>query len=85
MAITERDKAILDFERMWWADVDAKSQAIQARFEVSPARYHQLLGEILSDPEALKLDPLVVRRLRRQHLRRRPDFVESRPANDWPL
>src|SRR5690606_11315426 len=48
MPLTDRDKAILDFERLWWADPDAKSTAIREHFEVSPARYHQLLGEILS-------------------------------------
>ncbi len=85
MALTDRDKAILDFERLWWADPGAKGRAIRERFEVSPARYHQLLGEILSDPDAFQLDPLVVSRLRRQRDRRRPEFVESRPANDWPL
>ena len=85
MALTERDRAILDFERLWWADLEAKGQAIQERFELSPVRYHQILGEILSDPQAFQLDPLVVRRLRRQRDRRRPEFVESRPANDWPL
>lgn len=84
MALTERDKAILDFERMWWAEPDAKAKAIREHFEVSPARYHVLLGEILSDPEAFQLDPLVARRLRRQRERRRPEFVEARPANDWP-
>ena len=85
MALTDRDKAILDFERLWWADPVAKDQAVRSAFELSPARYHQLLGEILSDPEAFQLDPLVVRRLRRQRDRRRPQFAESRPANDWPL
>ena len=85
MPLTDRDKAILDFERLWWADPEAKTQAIRTYFWLSPARYHQILGEILSDPEAFQLDPLVVRRLRRQRDRRRPEFLESRPANDWPL
>jgi hypothetical protein len=84
MALTARDKAILDFERLWWADPEAKAVAIRERFELSPARYHQLLGEILADPEAFQLDPLVVSRLRRQRSRRRPGYVEARPANDWP-
>ena len=83
MALTARDKAILDFERLWWADPEAMAVAIRDRVEVSPGRYLQLLGEILADPEAFQLDPLVVRRLRRQRSRRRPGFVEARPANDW--
>lgn len=84
MALTERDKAILDFERMWWADAESKAAAINQRFALSAARYDQLLGEILADPEAFQLDPLVVRRLRKQRDRRRPEYFEARPANDWP-
>ena len=74
MALTVRDKAILDFERLWWADLEAKAVAIPLDREV----IHVL------PPEAFQLDPLVVSRLRRQRSRRRPGFVEARPANDWP-
>lgn len=84
MSLTERDQAILDFERLWWADPAQKAAAIRERFELSPARYHELLGEILADPEAFQRDPLVVRRLQRQRARRRAEYVEPRTVNDWP-
>ncbi len=83
MSLTDRDRAILDFERLWWADPAQKAAAIQDRFEVSPTRYNMLLGEVLADPEAFQLDPLVVRRLQRQRARRRAVPVEPRSVNDW--
>jgi hypothetical protein len=84
MPLTDRDKAILDFERMWWADAAQKAIAIRERFDLSSARYHELLGEILADPDAFASDPLVVRRLQRQLARRRTEPIEPRTVNDWP-
>jgi len=65
MALTERDRAILDFERSWWTEAGPKDTAIRERFELSGTRYYQLLTELLDDPAALEHDPLLVRRLRR--------------------
>ena len=84
VALTLRDKAILDFERMWWADPEAKAEAIRDRFDLSADRYDAILVEVLGDPEAFQHDPLVVRRLARQRARRRPEPPTARPANDWP-
>ena len=69
--LTERDRAILDFERSWWANDAPKDQQVQERFELSFTRYYQLLVELLDMPEAALYDPLVVRRLQRQRDRRR--------------
>ena len=71
MALTERDREILEFERSWWAESEPKDAQIRERFELSTTRYYQLLAELLDDEEALAFDPLVVRRLRRQRDRRR--------------
>jgi hypothetical protein len=79
MALTDRDRAILDFERMWWTEPGPKESAIRDRFELSGTRYYQILHELLDDPEALDYDPLVVRRLRRLRDRRRRARFEGRP------
>ena len=71
MALTERDRAILDFERSWWSEPGSKESAIRARFALSPTRYYRILAELLDSTDALAYDPLVVRRLRRVRDRRR--------------
>lgn len=80
MALTERDRAILDFERSWWSEEGPKELAIRERFELSTTRYSQILGELLDTDEALEYDPLVVRRLRRLRDRRRRERTEERAA-----
>lgn len=80
MALTERDRAILDFERSWWSEVGPKELAIRERFELSTTRYYEILAEILDSPDALEHDPLVVRRLRRLRDRRRRERTEGRSA-----
>ena len=71
MEFTDRDRAILDFERSWWTESGPKEAAIRERFELSGARYYQILNELLESDEAYAYDPLVVRRLRRLRDRRR--------------
>ena len=78
MALTERDRAILDFERSWWSESGPKEIAIRERFELSTTRYYEILGELLDAPEALEHDPLGVRRLRRLRDRRRRERTEGR-------
>jgi hypothetical protein len=63
--LSERDTAILEFERQWWKYAGAKEQAIRDQFEMSSARYYQVLNALIDQPEALEADPLLVRRLRR--------------------
>lgn len=84
MALTDRDKAILDFERSWWAEPGAKEQAIRDRFELSATRYYQLLGELTASDEAMSYDPLLVRRLRRMRDTRRRLRYEGRSVNERP-
>ena len=82
MALTDRDRKILDLERAWWTEAEPKDIQIRERFELSTTRYHQLLAELLDDEEALSYDPLVVRRLRRQRDRRRRARLEPRVVED---
>ncbi len=84
MPLTERDKAILDFERSWWAEPGVKESAIRDRFELSPTRYYQVLNELLESPDAMDYDPLVVRRLHRQRAARRRARYGARTVNERP-
>lgn len=65
VALSDRDRQILDFERESWRLSVPKERAIRERFGFSPARYHQLLNRLMERPEALGYDPMLVRRLRR--------------------
>lgn len=80
--LTDRDRAILDFERSWWSEPGPKELAIKERFELSTTRYYELLSELLEVPEAMAYDPLVVRRLRRLRDRRRRARYEGRRVGD---
>jgi hypothetical protein len=85
MGLSERDRAILDFERVWWSEPGPKELAIRRRFGFSPARYYQVLGGLLESPEAAQYDPLVVRRLRRVRDRRRRARYERPSAGEPPV
>jgi len=63
--LSERERAILAFERQGWRHAGAKEQAIRDRFDLSATRYYQLLNALLDNPTALAHDPVLVGRLRR--------------------
>lgn len=78
--LSDRDRAILDFERSWWAEGGVKETAIQERFELSAQRYYEVLGTLLDDPDAMAHDALLVRRLRRlRDSRQRDRATAARP------
>lgn len=70
-ALSERERAIIEFEATWWTHDEARESLIRARFACSAEDYYQELNQLLDHPGALSVDPLVVRRLRRQRERRR--------------
>ncbi|MDH3754349.1 MAG: DUF3263 domain-containing protein [Acidimicrobiia bacterium] len=82
MPLTDRDRAILDYERTWWSEDGSKEAAISERFELSTTRYYQLLNRLLDDSDAMAYDPLVVLRLRRQRDRRRRARFEGRKGTE---
>lgn len=84
MALTEREAAILDFERSWWQQDGSKEAAIRDQFELSATRYYRLLNQLLDSAEALDYDPLVVRRLRRLRSNRRRVRYEGPSASQPP-
>jgi hypothetical protein len=65
LSLTERDQAVLAFERQWWRFAGAKEQAIRDQFDMSATRYYQVLNALIDRREALEFDPLLVKRLRR--------------------
>jgi len=69
--LTERERALLDFEGNWWTRDDAKDTLVRAIFSCSLDEYYQELNRLVDVPAALIYDPLVVRRLIRLRDRRR--------------
>ncbi len=75
-ALSDRDLKILEFERGWWRHAGAKEAAIRSQFSLSAARYYQLLNAVIDLPEALRHDPMLVKRL----LRARDARTQARAA-----
>ena len=78
--LTDRDIAILDFEREWWQHPGSKEESIRQIFGLSAARYYQVLGALLSSQAALAYDPMLVKRLQRM----RDERQTSRQARISP-
>ena len=70
MGLTDRQHAILEFERTWWTMDGEKDLLVRRRFACAPDAYYEELNQVLEDPAALEADPLVVRRLMRLRDRR---------------
>ncbi len=68
--LSVRDREILAFERQWWKYAGAKEQAIRELFDMSSTRYYQVLNALIDGPDALVVDPMLVKRLRRMRASR---------------
>jgi hypothetical protein len=78
--LSERDRAVLTFEKQHWKYAGSKEQAIRDRFGISANRYYQVLNALLDRPEALEFEPMVVGRLRRRReVRQRARSNHPRP------
>lgn len=73
--LSERDRAILDFEGTWAKHVGAKEEAIRQQLGLSPARYYQLLNRVIDDAAALEYDTMLVKRLQRLRAQRHDQNV----------
>ena len=80
MALSDRDRAVLEFEQTWWTTPGPKEAAIRARLGLSPTRYRQVLAALVDSEEAEAFDPLVIRRLRRRRDEQRRTRYAGRPA-----
>jgi hypothetical protein len=69
-ALSERDMRLLAFERGTWRTAGGKEQAIVEVLGISATRYYQLLNELIDSPDALRFDPVLIKRLRAQRARR---------------
>jgi hypothetical protein len=81
MGLSDRDRAILDFERGWWTRPGPKEAAIRAELGFSSTRYYEILRTLVDRPEAFAYDPLTVSRVRREQKRRRRERLEGRRAD----
>ena len=68
--LSDQDMRVLRFERTTWRTVGAKEHAIAETLGLSATRYYQLLNELIDTSEALKFDPVLVKRLRARRARR---------------
>lgn len=75
--IDERQQAMLEFERTFWTFDEPKETLIRSRFQCSADEYYAELTELLESDAALEHDPLVVRRLQRQRVRRRRERLDT--------
>jgi hypothetical protein len=64
-SLSDLETRILDFERSWWRYAGAKESAIKELFDLTPARYYQLLNDLIDRDDALAAAPILVKRLRR--------------------
>jgi Protein of unknown function (DUF3263) len=80
--LAQRWQEILEFERRWWSLRRPKEAAVRGRFGVSAARYYQQLNRLIDRPEALRYDPMLVRRLRRLRDSRRSTRFGRGAAKD---
>jgi hypothetical protein len=84
VGLSDRDRAILDFERSWWTAPGPKAASIRDRLHLSPARSYELLSSLVTSSEAASYDPLLVSRLRRRLARQRRARIEGRSALQRP-
>jgi hypothetical protein len=78
----ERAAAMIEFEATWFLLGEERHEAIRARFACSVEEYTLELDRVMDHPDALAIDPLVVRRLRRHRERRRRARLDASAAAD---
>lgn len=83
--LSERDRAVLEFEASWWKYPEPKDRAIHEYLGISSTRYYQVLRRLLDDPMAETADPLTVRRLRRVRDEARDRRVSRRLPEGSPV
>ena len=76
--LPDDETAILDFERHWYRSRGRKEDAILTTFGCSPTTYYAQLNALIDRDEALAVDPMLVRRLRRLRTARRKARTSAR-------
>jgi hypothetical protein len=62
--LSDLERDLLTFERLWWKRQGSKQAAIRDLFDLTETRYYQLMLDLISRPDAAAFAPDVVRRLR---------------------
>lgn len=82
--LAQRELDVLAFERQWWRYAGAKEQAIRDQFGVSPTRYYQILNKLIDKQEAVRADPMLVKRLRKVRASRQRTRAARRLGIELP-
>jgi hypothetical protein len=83
-ALSDREVAMLDFERECALLPGPKEPTIRQRFAVSPTTYYRAVSALIARREAYEHDPLTVLRLRRLREQRRRSRIEGRRTPAGP-
>ncbi|ASR38253.1 hypothetical protein BAY61_28235 [Prauserella marina] len=83
-ALSQREQEVLAFERQWWKYAGAKEQAIRELFGMSPTRYYQILNRLVDKQEAMRADPMLVKRLRKVRAARQRTRAARRLGIELP-
>jgi hypothetical protein len=84
MALTDTDRAVLDFEASWWTTSGTKQAGI-GELGLSQSAYYRRLAVLTDDVAAVAYAPLVVHRLRRRRRQRRRLRMEGTAAPEGGL
>jgi hypothetical protein len=79
--LSQRDRAILDFEQSWWESTTPRDQAVREQFQLTESEYAEVLNQLVASEAALLAEPLLIRRLRRLRDRRRQQHIARRTAD----
>jgi hypothetical protein len=79
--LSQRERALIDFEREWWQLDSRKDVGIRARFQMSASSYYRALNGLIDRAEAMAYDSLTVLRLRKRREQARRDRIEGRRAD----
>ncbi|WP_199431395.1 DUF3263 domain-containing protein [Qaidamihabitans albus] len=82
--LSQREQAVLAFERQWWKYAGAKERGIRELFGMSPTRYYQILNKLIEKPEAMRADPMLVKRLRKTRVSRQRTRAARRLGIELP-
>jgi hypothetical protein len=82
--LSESDRSILEFEGSWWLYPGPKDRAIREYLDISATRYYQVLRRLIDDPDANRVAPMTIRRLRRMRDEAKRRSLERRLGDATP-
>jgi hypothetical protein len=82
--LSPREIQVLAFERQWWKYAGAKEKAIREQFMMSATRYYQILNQLIDKQEAMRADPMLVKRLRKMRTVRQRTRAARRLGIELP-